>query len=164
MAGKYSTGIPHAGLCKNIDAGIRMGECSLYFLRPIRSLHWENVVNILSHTGYDRTGHNIEVDNRGSEHQRSERQGSQTNWVREECGSPGVWRYVGREQASLTHKDWEWASQSRERSENRHSGTEKNVTEGSCKLLAPMTVKSVPKVCKTLSQGGFTPDREKEIL
>lgn len=104
MAGKYSTGIPQAGLCKNIDAGIRMGECSLYLLRPIRSLHWENVVNILSHTGYDRTGHNIEVDNRGSEHQRSERQRSQTYGVREECGSPGVWRYVGREQASLTHK------------------------------------------------------------
>lgn len=163
MAGKYSTGIPHAGLYKNINAGIRMGECSLYFLRPIRSLHWENVVNILSHTGYDRTGHNIEVDNRGSEHQRSERQGSQTNWVREECGSPGVWRYVGREQASLTHKTGNGLLRA-ESVQKTHSGTEKNVTEGRCKLLAPMTVKSVPKVCKTLSQGGFTPDREKEIL
>lgn len=97
MAGKYSTGVPQAGLCKNIDAGI-MDERMLP-LPPTSnqvSLHWENVVHILSHTRYDKTGHNTEVDKRGREHLRSERQGSQINRVREECGSPGVWRYVGR--------------------------------------------------------------------
>lgn len=103
MAGKYSTGIPQAGLCKNIDADIMDGR--MLPLPPTSnqvSLHWENVVHILSHTGYDRTGHSTGVDNWGREHQRSEKQGSQTNRVREECGSPGVWRYVGRQQASYT--------------------------------------------------------------
>lgn len=50
---------------------------------------------------------------------------------------------VCRETAGIIHKTGN--GQSREHSENRHSGTEKHTAEGSCKLLAPMTVQSAPQ-------------------